>query len=266
MGQAEPDEAVAAPAAPRLYPGKRMLDIVAGLILSIVTLPIVLVLASISAVKFRASPFFVQERVGLDGGLLRCVKIRSLPKTTPTYLDKTALHDHLEPTAWCRFLRRSHLDELPQFWQTVTGAMSLVGPRPMIAMIVAEIPQQQALVRHSVRPGVTGPWQVSVDNARSVLGCLDYDELYVRNASLALDLKLLLLTAAQTVGAAKRDREQVMAMMSSSPVDADDEVAGGAVSEADPDCAQAHHDSCRRAGPSLRRQPELLVAEQPPRG
>ena len=96
--------------------------------------------------------------------------------------------------------------------------MSLVGPRPMIASIIDEIPHDKALVRQSIRPGVTGPWQVSVDGAHSLLSCLDYDETYVRNASLVLDLKLVALTAAQTIGLRKRDREQVFAMMSPAPV------------------------------------------------
>ena len=95
--------------------------------------------------------------------------------------------------------------------------MSLVGPRPMIASIIDEIPHHTALVRQSIRPGVTGPWQVSVDGAHSLLTCLDYDETYVRSASLVLDLKLVALTAAQTIGFPKRDRGQVFAMMSHTP-------------------------------------------------
>jgi sugar transferase EpsL len=198
------------------------LDVVVGLLLSIVTMPVVAVLAAISAVKFRTNPFFVQERVGLNGEPFRCIKIRSLPAETPAYLDKLALNDHCEPTGWCRFLRRFHLDELPQFWHVVGGSMSLVGPRPMIKSIIDEIPHDIAQVRHSIRPGVTGPWQVSVDGAHSLLTCLDYDETYVRNASLLLDLKLLALTAVQTGGVAKRQKPQVFAMMGHASADVRD--------------------------------------------
>jgi hypothetical protein len=95
--------------------------------------------------------------------------------------------------------------------------MSLVGPRPMIASIIDDLSPQTALVRQSVRPGITGPWQVSVDGARSLHDCLDYDQNYVREASLVLDLKLLALTAAQTIGLPKRDRARVFAMMASAP-------------------------------------------------
>lgn len=138
--QAEPGKVGAVPAARTPYLGKRLLDVVVGLVLSIVTLPIILVLATVSAVKFRTSPFFVQERIGLSGQPFRCVKIRSLPAETPAYLDETALNDHGHPVGWCRFLRRFHLDELAQFWHVVGGSMSLVGPRPMIASVIEGIP------------------------------------------------------------------------------------------------------------------------------
>ena len=237
MEQAEPGKADAVSAGRSPYSGKRLFDVVVGLLLSILTLPIVLVLATIAAVKFRTSPFFVQERVGLNGEPFRCIKIRSLPAETPAYLDKTALNDHCEPTGWCRFLRRFHLDELPQFWQVVGGSMSLVGPRPMIASIIEGMPRQAALTRQSIRPGVTGPWQVSVDGAHSLLDCLDYDEAYVHSASLVLDLKLVILTAVQTIGLPKRDRDRVFAMMSSAPVVGLRVEDGVVALRQDPECA-----------------------------
>jgi lipopolysaccharide/colanic/teichoic acid biosynthesis glycosyltransferase len=159
----------------------------------------------------------------VNGELFRCVKIRSLPPTTPAYLDKVALNGHCEPTGWSRILRRFHLDELPQFWHVVGGSMSLVGPRPMISSIIDEIPPDVRRVRHSIRPGITGPWQVSVDGSHSLLDCLDYDDTYVRCANPVLDLKLLVLTAAQALGYPKRTRDEVFAMMTSSPNVADDE-------------------------------------------
>ena len=89
MGHTELGMEHVVPAVRSPYVGKRLLDLVVGLVLSVFTFPIVLVLSAISAVKFRCSPYFVQERVGLNGTLFRCIKIRSLPKTTPEYLDKT---------------------------------------------------------------------------------------------------------------------------------------------------------------------------------
>ena len=159
----------------------------------------------------------MHDRIGLNGKPFRCIKIRSLPKATPAYLDKLALNDHLDTTGWCKFVRRFHLDELPQFWHVLGGSMSLVGPRPMIASIIDEMPPETAAIRHSIRPGITGPWQVSVDGAHSLLDCLDYDETYVRNVSFILDFKLVVLTAAQTLGVPKRERERVFAMMSPAP-------------------------------------------------
>jgi lipopolysaccharide/colanic/teichoic acid biosynthesis glycosyltransferase len=241
--QREPGTADAAPAGRSLYVGKRVLDVAIGLVLSIATLPVVLILAAVSAVKFRTSPFFVQQRVGLHGELFACIKIRSLPATTPEYLDKLALIDHGHPAGWCRFLRRFHLDELPQFWHVVGGSMSLVGPRPMIQSIIDDIPHDIALARQSVRPGITGPWQVSVDGAHSLLTCLDYDETYVRTAGPVLDLKLLALTAAQTIGLDKREREQVFAMMVPAHVTVFDAQHGVLVLPHDPEFADVRNAS-----------------------
>jgi lipopolysaccharide/colanic/teichoic acid biosynthesis glycosyltransferase len=217
------------------YWGKRALDVVVGTTLSIVTAPIVTVLAAVSAVKFRTSPFFVHERVGLGGDSFRCIKIRSLPEGTPAYLDKVALNDHCEPTGWARFLRRFHLDELPQFWHVVGGSMSLVGPRPMIKSIIDEIPHDIEQVRHSIRPGITGPWQVSVDGAHSLLDCLDYDEVYVSKANLALDVKLMALTAVQTIGLPKSEKAKVFAMMAHAAADTPGEDRAAIEMDDDPD-------------------------------
>lgn len=93
--------------------------------------------------------------------------------------------------------------------------MSLVGPRPMIASIIDEMSPKMAKISHSIRPGITGPWQVSVDGAHSLLDCLDYDHSYVSGAGLLLDLKLVALTAAQMVGLPKREKAEVMAMVAS---------------------------------------------------
>ena len=225
------------------YVGKRALDVVAGTLLSIVTMPLVVVLGAISAVKFRSSPFFVQERVGLNGELFRCIKVRSLPPTTPAYLDKLALIDHGHPTGWNHFMRRFHFDELPQFWHVVGGSMSLVGPRPMIAAIIDAMPDDDAQARHSVRPGITGPWQVSVDGAHSLLDCPEYDDAYVRCASLVLDLKLLVLTAAQTIGLAKREHDKVFAMMPLARTNESSDEHGAVASPADPDMTDVRNAS-----------------------
>jgi lipopolysaccharide/colanic/teichoic acid biosynthesis glycosyltransferase len=198
---------------PALARSKRVVDLVAGLLLSVLSLPVVLALAAFSATRFRAFPFFVQERIGLHGLPIRCIKIRSLAPNVPPYLDKADLQDRDLEERWARAMRRLHLDELPQFWQVVFGTMSLVGPRPMIASIVDRMPDEVAHLRHSVRPGVTGPWQVSVDGPKMIADTCDYDIAYIRHASARVDLRILLLTAVQSVGAAKRPKADVFKLM-----------------------------------------------------
>jgi lipopolysaccharide/colanic/teichoic acid biosynthesis glycosyltransferase len=202
-----------------LAASKRVFDIAVGVLLSLLALPLVAVLATVSLVRFRAFPFFVQERIGLGGATIKCVKIRSLSPRVPAYLDKAALQQHGGEERWARVMRKLHLDELPQFWQVVAGTMSLVGPRPMIASIVARMPPEVAQIRHSVRPGITGPWQVSVDGSNLIDDACSYDIAYVRHATPMVDLRILLNTATQALGAPKRPKYQVFGWMAVDPDD-----------------------------------------------
>jgi lipopolysaccharide/colanic/teichoic acid biosynthesis glycosyltransferase len=92
-----------------------------------------------------------------------------------------------------RFLRRTSLDELPQLWNVLRGDMSLVGPRPELPEIVARYEEWQH-VRHTVRPGLTGWWQVNRPPDRLMHEVVELDIYYVKHRSLALDLKILLRT------------------------------------------------------------------------
>ncbi len=92
------------------------------------------------------------------------------------------------------FLRRTSLDELPQLWNVLRGEMSLVGPRPIVAQEVERYREGYELYCR-VRPGMTGLWQVSGRNDTSYAERVRYDEYYVRNWSLWLDLYILLRTA-----------------------------------------------------------------------
>lgn len=188
-------------------PLRRVSDPLVGLLLTIVTLPVVLVLAIGSAIAFRAWPIFRQPRVGRDGRPFAFVKIRSLPRTTPGDIDKYLLQDHLS-SKWGRFIRRTHLDEFPQCWLLVTGKMSLVGPRPEMPSLSNTYDPAFVAARLQVRPGLTGPWQISPDSAGLIGESPQYDLWYLAHASPTLDLWLVWRTVLGLFGGAPLTLEQ----------------------------------------------------------
>jgi len=163
--------------------------LVAG-ILAVLTLPVVVVCLAVSAVVFRASPLFVQQRVGLNGRLISVPKIRSLPTSVDSTADKYALRKD-SYNGWSNLLRRSHLDELPQLWSVAKGDMSIVGPRPEMPSLSSRYPADFVKVRTSVRPGITGAWQISEALAGLIYEAPEYDREYVATASPRLDAWIL---------------------------------------------------------------------------
>lgn len=169
---------------------KRALDLAVGLVLAVLSLPVILVLALGSVASLRAWPFFVQSRVGRDGKLFRIVKIRTLPPQAPRSAPKYALQG-LPIPRYCSFLRRTHLDELPQLLLVPLGRMSLVGPRPEMPELVGTFDPSFLAARSAVRPGCTGLWQISVDSPKLLHEVPEYDLFYLEHAGLRLDLWIL---------------------------------------------------------------------------
>jgi lipopolysaccharide/colanic/teichoic acid biosynthesis glycosyltransferase len=178
---------------------KRAFDLVAGVALSTVTAPIIVLLAVGSAVSFRAWPLFVQKRLGRGGRPFCFVKLRTLPTDTPVDADKYTIAA-TTTTRWGRFLRASHLDELPQCWLVVTGRMSLVGPRPEMPALAARFDATFMRERLAVRPGITGPWQVSAACSGLIGEAPEFDRLYLAHAGPRLDAWVLLRTTGVLVG------------------------------------------------------------------
>lgn len=186
---------------------KRGLDLVIVLLAMPVVLPLGLVTAALVLVTSRGPVLFGQERVGLGGQRFTMYKFRTMhrdaeallqrdPRLWSDYVDngyKLPAEVDRRITPVGRFLRRSSLDELPQVLNVLTGTMSLVGPRPVVPDEVENYGDKRA-VYLSVRPGLTGSWQV---NGRSTVDYPDRVELdaaYVRDWSLWLDVKILART------------------------------------------------------------------------
>jgi sugar transferase (PEP-CTERM system associated) len=182
---------------------KRAFDVFFGVVLLVLTLPLTMlaVFAILIEDGVRAPIFYRQTRVGRHGCIIRLYKFRSMRvdaerHTGPRW--STAGDDRITRTG--HILRRFRIDELPQMLNIIRGDMSVVGPRPERPEFVEELSRQVPLYyyRHGVRPGLTGwaqlnfPYGASVADAREKL---QYDLYYIKNASLILDLLILLQTA-----------------------------------------------------------------------
>lgn len=140
---------------------------------------------------------FRQPRAGLNGRRFTLYKLRTMTDARDPATG-ALLPDAARLTAIGRWLRKTSLDELPQLWHVLTGAMSLVGPRPLLPAYLPRYSAAQAR-RHLVRPGLTGWAQVQGRNALAWPARLALDAWYAEHCSLGLDLKILALTAAHVL-------------------------------------------------------------------
>jgi len=191
---------------------KPVVDRVAGVVLTVLTLPIVVVVGVAVAVSMGRPVLFRQRRVGRFGYEFLVVKFRTMGPdrrlASPADgrdSERRVNHkssDDPRHTSVGRFLRKWSLDEIPQFWNVAAGDMSLVGPRPELPSIVDRYEPWQHR-RHEVKPGLTGLWQVSARGSGPMHEATDIDVAYVDNVTFANDLKILLQTPAATLGTQK---------------------------------------------------------------
>ncbi|WP_241255165.1 sugar transferase [Altererythrobacter sp. BO-6] len=186
----------------------RILDVTLAIALLVFLLPLLALVAAAIAATSHGPILFKHKRIGLYGREFGCFKFRSMRTDAETHLaallDRNAelrhewdcnqklKHDpRITPIG--QFLRLSSIDELPQLINVIRGEMSLVGPRPIIR---AEVPRYGRYITTyiSVRPGITGIWQVSGRNNLSYRRRVAADVLYARSRSLWLDLKILFMT------------------------------------------------------------------------
>ena len=177
---------------------KRAFDLVFSSLVFIFAAPVFLLIAL--AVKLSSSGpiFFVQERVGLNGRLFRMIKFRTMAVSTRFDSDtRWTVKNDPRRTRVGRILRRTGLDELPQFFNVLMGDMSVVGPRPERPMLVQRFMQSIGNYnrRHYLKVGITGWAQVNGWRGdTSIEKRIEYDLYYVRNWTLTLDLLIVLLT------------------------------------------------------------------------
>lgn len=178
---------------------KRLLDVFLSLIACIVFLPVFIVLALIIKSTSKGSVLYVQERIGRFGKSFSIYKLRSMIADAENGSPALSEDNDVRITKIGRFMRRTHLDEIPQFVNVIKGDMSLVGPRPereyYIKKIVEKAPYYTHL--HKLRPGITSWGQVKygyASNVDEMLERLPYDMMYLKNCSLYIDFKILIYT------------------------------------------------------------------------
>src|SRR5690554_5737437 len=173
---------------------KRLFDIVAEALGLAVLAPVMLVIALLINRKLGFPVLFRQTRPGLNGKPFQMVKFRTMRDAFDE--DGKPLPDSERITPFGRFLRSTSLDELPELWNVLKGDMSLVGPRPLL-MEYMDYYTEEEMLRHTVRPGVTGLAQVTGRNATTWNDRLAYDIQYVKTQTLWLDIKIIFKTIHQ---------------------------------------------------------------------
>ncbi|MES2799440.1 MAG: sugar transferase [Bacteroidota bacterium] len=178
---------------------KRFLDVAISLIAIIILLPLYIILALIVKASSTGPIFFTQERIGLNGKTFQIIKYRTMFVGAEKNGPQLSSSSDPRITPIGKFLRKTRLDEFPQFYNVLVGEMSLVGPRPerqfYIDQIVAIEPQYLHL--NKVRPGITSWGQVKygyAENVEQMLQRMKYDLLYLKNRTIALDFKIMLYT------------------------------------------------------------------------
>lgn len=173
----------------------RSLDLALGLLGSILSAPVIALLATAIRLESRGHPIYTQVRVGRGGREFRIYKLRTMVDGAERIGAGLSLAQGDERiTRVGALLRRYSLDELPNLWNVVRGEMSIVGPRPTIPVQVQQYSERQR-GRLSVKPGITGWAQI---NGRASLPWSERIELdlwYVGHRSLSLDLRILAATA-----------------------------------------------------------------------
>jgi len=189
---------------------KRSFDYILAGMAAIATLPVILTMMLLIRLMSPGPAIFRQERVGLGGRRINVLKLRTMYVDADQRLAALLRSNPEARAEWenrCKlsrdpriipfignFLRRTSLDELPQIWNILRGEMSLVGPRPLPAYHLDKLPSEFRSLRRTVRPGMTGLWQVFDRDDGAEHRLVEHDGYYIRNWSMWLDVYILGIT------------------------------------------------------------------------
>lgn len=195
-------------------PYKRAFDIIFSSLVLLIGLPVFMIIALIIRFSSKGSVVYSHQRIGRGGKPFRCYKFRSMYPDADKKLEELlkadpALKHEWDTTHKLRndprvtpigaFLRKTSLDEIPQFWNVLIGDLSIVGPRPVVQAEIDKFYGSRAQKILSIRPGLTGIWQVSGRNDTSYENRVEMDESYIQQRSFIFDLKLIALTVPRMI-------------------------------------------------------------------
>lgn len=178
---------------------KRIFDIVFSLFTVLLFFPLFIIIALLTFLSSKGPILYKQERIGRDGKSFYMYKFRSMNIDAESSGPALTMKNDPRVTPWGRFMRRFKLDELPQFYNTIMGTMSVVGPRPEREFWMQEIEKESFQYRKltSIKPGITSLGQVKFGyavNVKEMRKRVRYDLLYLNNLSIKMDIKIILMT------------------------------------------------------------------------
>ena len=183
---------------------KRIMDIIVALVLLIITLPLTLIVIIMLLFIFKRNPFYVQKRgVTIEHFVCNVIKFRTMRETNQfvEYADDIVMKK--SPTVvicpFCRWLRKTGIDELPQVFNVLNGEMSIIGPRPLsfndlrvIKKSKIDIYKRRSKLKS--KPGITGYWQIYGNRREGLDNLIELDEIYEKRRSFRMDLFLMTMT------------------------------------------------------------------------
>lgn len=187
---------------------KRAFDLVFSIALLLALSPLILAITVLIHLSSKGNAIYVQPRIGKDGKVFRCYKFRTMHLDADKKLKALLAENPLLALEWARnqklkndprifalgkWLRRTSLDELPQFWNVVRGDLSVVGPRPYMVYQKKELGSLGSKIL-SVRPGITGLWQISGRSQTSFKRRIELDAAYIDKSGFFFDLLLICKT------------------------------------------------------------------------
>ena len=188
---------------------KRFVDIIGGIVGTVLSLPIILIVAIPLKIESPGPLIFKQQRVGKNGRIFNIYKLRSMyqdaEERKKALMEQNKMDGHMfkmdnDPriTKVGKFIRKTSIDELPQFFNVLKGDMSVVGPRPERPYFVEEFKEKipKYMVKHQVKPGLTGWAQIhGCRGNTSIKKRIEFDIEYVENWHMGLDLAIMIKTA-----------------------------------------------------------------------